>query len=122
MLFRSEIGFLTRRGFLREFLQLRYSPRPKIKGLRRLWWDASIDNIHDPRVTDPRDSKIQTRKMTGDFKVLAMASKSGLLNSFHSVTMTKASAVSKARGAESTNVKPLWCPKSRCASLRATGS
>ena len=66
--FNPEVGFLSRRGFAREFVQARYSPRPKVPGLRRLWFDASVDNIHDPAVLDPLNAKVQTRKQTGNFK------------------------------------------------------
>ena len=66
--FNPEIGFLSRRGFAREFLQARYSPRPNVKGLRRLWFDVSVDNIHDPAVLDPRNARIQTRKESGFFR------------------------------------------------------
>jgi hypothetical protein len=62
--FNPEVGFMARRGFRRQFLLARYSPRPKIRGVRRLFIDTSLDNF-DTAAT----GELQTRTASGTFRV-----------------------------------------------------
>lgn len=62
--FNPEVGFMARRGFERQFLLARYSPRPKIRGVRRLFFDTSLDNF-DAAAT----GALQTRTASGTFRV-----------------------------------------------------
>jgi hypothetical protein len=62
--FNPEVGFLARRGFRRQFLLARFSPRPKLPGIRRLLWDASVDNIEGAV-----RGELQTRTASGTFRL-----------------------------------------------------
>ena len=62
--FNPEVGFMARRGFRRQFLLARYSPRPKIRGVRRLFFDTSLDNFDSAASGD-----LQTRTASGTFRV-----------------------------------------------------
>ena len=62
--FNPEVGFVARRGFRRQFLLARYSPRPKLPGIRRLFWDASLDNIEGAA-----RGELQTRLAGATFRI-----------------------------------------------------
>lgn len=62
--FNPEVGFLARRGFRRQFLLARFSPRPKLPGIRRLFWDASLDNIEGAA-----RGELQTRTASATFRI-----------------------------------------------------
>ena len=61
--FNPEVGFLARRDFRRTYLLARYSPRPRLRGIRRLSWDARLDNI-----AAASGGALQTRSATATFR------------------------------------------------------
>jgi hypothetical protein len=61
--FNPEVGFLARRDFRRTYLLARFSPRPNVRGIRRLSWDARLDNI-----AGASDDRLQTRSVSGSFR------------------------------------------------------
>jgi hypothetical protein len=61
--FNPELGFLVRDNMRRTYLLARYSPRPKLRGVRRLTWDGRVDNI-----AAAADGALQTRTGTGTFR------------------------------------------------------
>lgn len=62
--FNPEVGFVARRGFRRQFLLARFTPRPKLPGIRRLFWDASLDSIEGAAL-----GELQTRTAGVTFRV-----------------------------------------------------
>lgn len=62
--FNPEMGFLARSDFRRTYLLARYSPRPKIPGVRKMTWDARLENIEGAA-----RGNLQTRIGTGTFKI-----------------------------------------------------
>jgi hypothetical protein len=64
--FNPEIGFLTRRGFARNFGSLRFSRRPKGRwGLRKVDWEGAVNDIASTA------GDRQTSVVTGTFRVQA---------------------------------------------------
>ncbi|MQA29847.1 MAG: hypothetical protein GEU82_08415 [Luteitalea sp.] len=61
--FNPEMGFLVRDNIRRTYLMARYSPRPTLRGVRRLTWDGRIDNI-----AAAANGELQTRTGTGTFR------------------------------------------------------
>ena len=61
--FNPEIGFLARSDFRRNYLLGRYSPRPDLRGVRRLSWDGRFEHI-----TGAAGGRLQTRTETGTFR------------------------------------------------------
>jgi hypothetical protein len=61
--FNPEIGFVSRNDFRRTYLLGRFSPRPEIRGVRRLSWEGRFDNI-----AGARDNALQTRAASGSFR------------------------------------------------------
>jgi hypothetical protein len=62
--FNPEVGFVARGDFRRTYLMGRYSPRPQLRGTRRLTWDGRFDDIVSASRGD-----LQTRTVTGTFKI-----------------------------------------------------
>ena len=62
--FNPEMGFVSRSNLRRTYGVIRYSPRPKIRGVRKLTWDARFDNIEGATL-----GNLQTRVGTGTFKI-----------------------------------------------------
>ena len=62
--FNPEAGFLARNDFRRMFLLARFSPRPRLRGIRRLSWDASVENIEAAS-----GAELQTRMGRGSFRI-----------------------------------------------------
>ena len=62
--FNPEVGFLARRDFRRTYVLARFSPRPKIRGVRKLTWDARLDDIEGAS-----HANLQTRTETGTFRI-----------------------------------------------------
>jgi len=62
--FNPEVGFQTRRGYRRSFLMARFSPRPRIRGIRRLWLDATAE-----RLEGTTGGELQTQNIGGTFRV-----------------------------------------------------
>jgi hypothetical protein len=56
--FNPEIGFLRRTAFRRSFGQARYSPRPGWRGIRKIYYIASLDYITDPN-NRPESKELQ---------------------------------------------------------------
>jgi hypothetical protein len=56
--FNPEIGFLRRTAFKRSYGQLRYSPRPGWRGIRKVFYLASIDYITDTKYR-PESKEVQ---------------------------------------------------------------
>lgn len=61
--FNPEVGFLARDDFRRTYVLARYSPRPKLRGVRRLLWDGRFDHI-----AGAADGALQTRTATATFR------------------------------------------------------
>ena len=60
--FNPEIGFLRRRNFRKNYLQLRFSPRPqRIRGVRKFSYVGTVDYITD------FDRHLESRQVTGSF-------------------------------------------------------
>jgi hypothetical protein len=47
--FDPQVGFLRRTAFKRSFGSARYSPRPSWRGIRKVYYEASVDYITDPQ-------------------------------------------------------------------------
>lgn len=63
--FNPGVGYLRRRGFRRDYSDLRFTPRPNsLDGVRKLWHEVSLDRIVD------RLGQLQTQQASGIFKVL----------------------------------------------------
>jgi hypothetical protein len=62
--FNPQMGFVARRDFRRTYLMARYSPRPKLPGVRKLMWSANVDNIEGAALGD-----LQTRTGQGTFRI-----------------------------------------------------
>ncbi|MGE3178405.1 MAG: DUF5916 domain-containing protein, partial [Vicinamibacterales bacterium] len=58
--FNPEVGFMARRGFVRNFVLGRYTPRPKLRGVRRLYFESSLDNFDSSS-----SGALQTRTASG---------------------------------------------------------
>jgi hypothetical protein len=62
--FNPEMGFQARSGYRRGFLMARYTPRPRLPGIRRLWWDATAEHIEASE-----GGALQTRNLGGTFRI-----------------------------------------------------
>jgi hypothetical protein len=56
--FNPEIGFLRRTAFKRSYGQARFSPRPDWRGIRKVFYQASVDYITDTRYR-PESKEVQ---------------------------------------------------------------
>ena len=62
--FQPELGFLRREAFRRNFVQGRFSPRPRsIEAIRRLVWQAGANRITDT------GGRLETREIQGQFRI-----------------------------------------------------
>ncbi len=62
--FQPELGFLRREAFRRNFVQGRFSPRPRsIEAIRRFVWQADVDRITDT------GGRLETRNVQGQFSI-----------------------------------------------------
>ena len=62
--FQPELGFLRREAFRRNFVQGRFSPRPRsIEAIRRFVWQADVDRITDT------GGRLETRRATAHFRI-----------------------------------------------------
>ena len=62
--FQPELGFLRREAFRRNFLQGRFSPRPRsIDAIRRFVWQGDFDHITDT------GGRLETRTLQGQFRI-----------------------------------------------------
>ena len=62
--FQPELGFLTREAFRRNFVQGRFSPRPRsIEAIRRFVWQGDFDYITDP------GARLETRTAGAQFRI-----------------------------------------------------
>jgi hypothetical protein len=62
--FNPEIGFMRRQDFRRNFVQARFSPRPRgIKAVRKFAWEGSWDHFENRR------GRLETREVVGTFRV-----------------------------------------------------
>ncbi|HUR32274.1 MAG TPA: DUF5916 domain-containing protein [Vicinamibacterales bacterium] len=62
--FNPEIGFLRRQNFRRNFVQLRFSPRPRrLRSIRKLYFETNLDYI-----VNNTDGRLQSRLAQGTFK------------------------------------------------------
>jgi hypothetical protein len=56
--FNPEVGLLRRSAFKRSYGQARFSPRPSWRGIRKVYYQASIDYITDPQLR-PESKELQ---------------------------------------------------------------
>jgi len=62
--FQPELGFLPRDAFRRNFVQARFSPRPRsIEAIRQVWWQGEFDYITDP------GGRPETKRFQGQFRI-----------------------------------------------------
>jgi hypothetical protein len=62
--FNPAVGFVARRDMRRTYVFARFSPRPRIAGVRKLVWDANLDNIEGAAL-----GNLQTRSGSGAFRI-----------------------------------------------------
>ncbi|MDO8681251.1 MAG: DUF5916 domain-containing protein [Acidobacteriota bacterium] len=61
--FNPEIGFLRRAAFRRTYGSTRYSPRPAWQGVRKIYYEASLDYLEDP------GGRPESREAQGAFRM-----------------------------------------------------
>jgi hypothetical protein len=61
--FAPEVGFSRRDNMLKDFVQLRFSPRPKIRRIRKFYGHTAFTHI------DNRSGRLETRSLDGQFEV-----------------------------------------------------
>lgn len=62
--YNPEVGFVRRRNFRRNFGQVRFTPRPRFKSIRKFTYQAQIDYI-----TNATDGTLETRELRGQFQI-----------------------------------------------------
>jgi hypothetical protein len=61
--FNPGIGFVRRSAFRRSYGQARYSPRPNVRGLRKLFFEGGLDYYEDT------GGRVESREAQGQFRV-----------------------------------------------------